>query len=210
MNRRPAPAEIIQGLSTKSGKIRALTQAGYSRTEISQELGIVYQFVRNVLTAPKIASVRQPQAEVAQDPLTIGAAPPPSRETTSPDVILCAGFQALGEWTLVTGGAIRLDAQAPSEPGVFVLDDAVAYVGLTNNGLRVRLDQYRRGYERQRTNARVRELIAQALAHGRKVRVLIATPPPHGWNGLPVNTAAGLEAGLIQMIRPAWNILGAA
>lgn len=111
----------------------------------------------------------------------------------------------------MAGGAIHLDAEAPIEPGVyvFVIDDGIAYVGLTNSGLRTRLDQYRRGYEGQRTNARVKDLIVQALARGRKVSVLIATPPPLSWNGLPVNTAAGLEAGLIQMIRPAWNLVGA-
>jgi hypothetical protein len=39
--------------------------------------------------------------------------------------------------------------------------------------------------------------------------VLIATPDPLEWQTLPVNTAAGLEAGLIAMIRPSWNIKGA-
>jgi hypothetical protein len=33
-------------------------------------------------------------------------------------------------------------------------------------------------------------------------------PPALEWEGLPVNTAAGLEAGLIDFIRPAWNIRG--
>jgi hypothetical protein len=32
------------------------------------------------------------------------------------------------------------------------------------------------------------------------VKVLVATPEPSEWNGLPVNTAAGLEAGLIERI----------
>jgi hypothetical protein len=41
------------------------------------------------------------------------------------------------------------------------------------------------------------------------VKVLVATPEPQEWQELPVNTAAGLEVGLIQMIRPAWNIRGA-
>ena len=39
---------------------------------------------------------------------------------------------------------------------------------------------------------------------------MIATPEPLEWHGLPVNAAAGLEAALIQMIRPAWNIVGVA
>ena len=39
--------------------------------------------------------------------------------------------------------------------------------------------------------------------------MLIATPAPSTWNGLPVNTAAGLEAGLIRPIGPDWNMLEA-
>ena len=39
--------------------------------------------------------------------------------------------------------------------------------------------------------------------------VLVATPELLECNGLPVIAAAGLEAGLIQMIRPAWNIMEA-
>jgi hypothetical protein len=40
------------------------------------------------------------------------------------------------------------------------------------------------------------------------VKVLVATPEPSEWNGLPVKTAAGLEAGLIERIGPIWNIMG--
>jgi hypothetical protein len=40
--------EAVAGLLTKSDKIRALTKAGYSRTEIADFLGIRYQHVRNV------------------------------------------------------------------------------------------------------------------------------------------------------------------
>jgi hypothetical protein len=39
-------------------------------------------------------------------------------------------------------------------------------------------------------------------------KVLVATPEPLEWKDPPVNTAAGLEARLIEMIRPAWNIKG--
>lgn len=41
------------------------------------------------------------------------------------------------------------------------------------------------------------------LVDGRRVKVLIATPEPLDWHG-------GLEAGLIRMMRPVWNITGAA
>ena len=128
---------------------------------------------------------------------------------TSWEVLLRAGFRFLGEWK-GENEDFQIDAKAPVDAGVysFVVDDIVMYVGLTQRGLRGRLDGYRRGYERQKTNARVKGLILEALASGKRVKVLVAVPDPSEWNGLPVNTAAGLEAGLISMIQPAWNILG--
>lgn len=151
------------------------------------------------------------KVEAEREPVLVDAAPA-SREATSWEVLLRAGFQLLGEWTQEPVSAIKLDAKAPTEPGVyaFVLDDVVAYVGLTNSTLRTCLDQYRRGHAQQRTRARVNKLISNALANGQRVKVLVATPEPDEWHGLPVITAAGLEAGLIHMIRPAWNIVGAA
>ncbi len=41
--------QISAGLPTKSAKIRALDEAGYSRSEIAKFLGVRYQHVRNVL-----------------------------------------------------------------------------------------------------------------------------------------------------------------
>jgi len=43
---------VIDGLTTTSSKIRALTSEGYSRSEISKSLGILYQHVRNVQLMP--------------------------------------------------------------------------------------------------------------------------------------------------------------
>ena len=200
----------MAGLATTSEKIRALARSGYDRTEISQLLNIRYQHVRKVLLDAGITGGLRRQVEAQREPVLVDAAPA-AREVTSWDVLLRAGFQLLGQWTQDTESAIKLDAKAPAEPGVyaFVLDDVVSYVGLTNNGLRTRLDQYRAGHKGQKTNARVKELIVKALADGQQVKVLVATPELLEWHGLPVITAAGLEAGLIQMIRPAWNIMGA-
>jgi len=41
--------QLTKGLPTKSAKIRALSDSGFSRREIADFLGIRYQFVRNVL-----------------------------------------------------------------------------------------------------------------------------------------------------------------
>ena len=210
MERRPPADEIIKGLQTTSDKIRALANANYDRTEISKLLDIRYQHVRNVLLRSGIEGGLRRQIEVEREPVTVDAAPPP-REDTSWEVLTDAGFQFLGEWTHDPESLIRLDAKAPTAPGVyaFVVDDVVVYVGLTLSGLKTRLDQYRRGHKGQKTSARINGRISETLLAGKQVKVLVATPEPQEWQELPVNTAAGLEAGLIQMIRPSWNIRGA-
>jgi len=210
MQQRPSANDVIRTLATTSDKIRALARAGYDRTEISKLLNVRYQHVRKVLVDAGISGGLRRQVEAEREPVTVDSEPAPS-EVTSWEVLLRAGFQFIGEWTQVAGSSITLEANAPAKPGVysFVLDDAVVYVGLTNNDLKTRFDQYRRGHVGQPTNARVTGLIAKALAGGRQIKVLVATPDSLEWNGLPVNTAAGLEAALIQKIRPAWNITGA-
>lgn len=209
MDKRPSD-EVVRGLTTTAAKIRALANAGYDRTEISQVLGIRYQHVRNVLLRSGITSGLRRRIDVEREPVTVDAAAP-VREDTSWEVLAQAGFESLGEWTKDSAGALSLDGRAPTSPGVyaFVVDDVVVYVGLTLNGLRTRFDQYRRGHKGQRTSARINGLIGRTLLEGRRVKVLAATPEPLEWKELPVNTAAGLEAGLIEMIQPAWNIKGA-
>lgn len=206
--------EVTLGLETKSDMIRALARAGYMRTEIASFLGIRYQHVRKVLVDAGITEGFKPREEVRleREPVVVEVGDDDSPEgsaDTSWEVLLRAGFRFLGEWK-GENDDFQIDAKAPVDAGVysFVVDDVVMYVGLTQRGLRARLDGYRRGYERQKTNARVKALILEALGSGKRVKVLVAVPEAGEWNGLPVNTAAGLEAGLISMIQPAWNILG--
>lgn len=202
--------EVIKGLTTKADKIRALARAGYDRVEIGKLLDISYQHTRHVLVRSGITGGLRRQVEVELEPVVVDADPAP-RNSTSWEVLLRAGFHLLGEWKATPDKGLRLDAKAPDTPGIyaFVLDDIVVYVGLSQRGLKTRFDQYRRGHLKQRTSARVKQLIASALANGQQIKVIVAMPPAQEWNGLPINTAAGLEAGLIQMIRPEWNILGA-
>jgi hypothetical protein len=210
MNPRPTGSEVTKGLTTKSDKIRALANAGYDRTEISQIIGIRYQHVRNVLLQSGFAGGLRRETEAEREPVEVDAAPAP-REDTSWTVLTESGFQYLGDWTLDSESAISLEAKAPSAPGVysFVVDDIVVYVGLTLCSLRTRFDQYRYGHAGQKTSARINDRIAQTLQTGKPVKVLIAMPELMEWQNLPVSTAAGLEAGLIAMIRPSWNIKGA-
>jgi hypothetical protein len=210
MDTRPPAAEIIQNLTTTADKIRALAAANYDRTEIAKILDIRYQHVRHVMLRSGMTGGLRREAEAEREPIEVDATPAP-REDTSWTVLTEAGFQFIGEWTHDPESLLRLDAKAPSLPGVyaFVVDDVVVYVGLTLNGLKTRFDQYRRGHSRQRTSFRINGQIAETLRAGKKVKVLVATPEPSEWQDLPVNTAAGLEVGLIEMIRPAWNIRGA-
>ena len=103
-------------------------------------------------------------------------------ETTSDKIralaIIQAGFHDLGEWVCLEDGEFELSAQAPVAPGVyaFVVDGWIRYVGLTQTGLRTRMNHYRRGHVRQKTSARVKSLIKATLAEGKQVKVLIATP----------------------------------
>ncbi|NNM75710.1 GIY-YIG nuclease family protein [Sphingomonas sp. ID1715] len=124
--------------------------------------------------------------------------------------LIDAGFDLLGECRLNGDGAFAYSEQAPTDAGVyaFAVEGVVHYVGLTRFGLRTRLGHYVYGHERQRTSARIKQLILGALAADRSVTVLIARPPAMSWNGLPVDGAAGLETGLIKMIRPPWNQQG--
>jgi hypothetical protein len=210
MDQRRPTEDIIAGLTTVADKIRALANAGYDRVAIAKSLNIRYQHVRHVMLRSGITGGLRREVEAEREPVEVDAAHAP-REDTSWNVLLEAGFLYLGEWTHEPDSLLRLEGAAPSVPGVyaFVVDDVVVYVGLTLNGLKNRFDQYRRGHKGQRTSSRINGKIKQTLLEGKRVKVLIATPELSEWQDLPVNTAAGLEVGLIEMIRPLWNIRGA-
>lgn len=207
MTEESVPAEaVVSGLKTKSDKIRQLAKAGYARAEIARLLGIRYQHVRNVLVAAGMSGRGYAEKGDSQSPNPPGVTPPQEFHCS---LLLQAGFQHIGEW-LLADGTLTLEGSVPRDPGVyaFSLDDVIVYVGTTLRGLQSRMNQYRRGNPRQRTSARINAKIKASLESEKHVRVLMAKPEQLKWNGLPINTAAGLEVGLIQMIRPAWNIQG--
>ncbi|MHB1219274.1 MAG: GIY-YIG nuclease family protein [Alphaproteobacteria bacterium] len=208
---RPPITDVLHGLSSKSEKIRALARAGYLRTEIGKLLDIRYQHVRKALVDAGITEGLQRSAAFERSPVAVPIPPQPV-EPMGGDILLRAGFRHLGDWLPRDGGQFELSTKAPPDAGVyvFVVDGWIKYIGLTQTGLRTRLSHYRQGHPQQRTSARVKALITGVLAEGKKVSVLIATPSEAlAWKGLPINAAAGLEAGLIRMIRPEWNMLGA-
>ena len=196
------PQKIVEGLTTKADKIRALDVAGFTRTEIAQFLGIRYQHVRNTLIqgTPKVRSGFQKgsaQPTIKPDPWPIQR-------------LLDAGFHLLGDCSLSGEDAFGYSAKATTEPGVyaFAVEGWVKYVGLTRGALRTRLGHYVRGHEGQKTSAHIKALILETLRAGQQVQVLVATPPTFEWNGLPVDGAPGLESGLIRLLKPDWNRQG--
>jgi hypothetical protein len=159
--------DITAGLATKSDKIRALAKAGYARAEIAALLGIRYQHVRKVLLDAGITGgLKNVKLEVEHEPVEVELSD--DTEPVSAEILLKAGFKLLGNWTQPAPGEILLSAKAPNDPGVyaFVLEGVIVYVGLTQTGLRTRLDHYRRGHERQRTSRRVKGLISANKPRG--------------------------------------------
>lgn len=198
---------LIRDLKTKSDKIRTLAKAGYSRTEISELLGIRYQHVRKVLLDAGITDGLLRQKQVPQPAIPVVDAP--SIEIPA-SALLEAGFSVVGEWTLAPDGKIVLEGCTPNEPGVyvFILADRVVYIGVTLRSLQERMRQYRQADPGQRTSARINGRIRTAAEAGQTLKVSVATPKHFDWNGLPVSTTAGLEVRLIQAIKPEWNIQG--
>lgn len=198
---------VVEGLDTIADKIRALLREGYLRADIARFLGVRYQHVRGVAVAGGIDGGLQRGIEVVPASKPI----PEVREETAIDVLVDAGFELLGEWVAGEAG-IGLSTKAPKDPGVyaFVVDGLVKYVGLTKMGFHRRMYSYSKPGSTQRTSQRINEIIAGHVSAGTVVEVYIAVPPALEWNGLPIHTAAGLEAGLIDMIQPPWNKMGVA
>ncbi|MER8601217.1 GIY-YIG nuclease family protein [Mesorhizobium sp. M1339] len=197
---------VIAGLETKSEKIRALLHEGYMRTEVADFLNIRYQHVRKVAVDAGIEGGLQRGLVVVPKSKPI----PKVRADVAIDVLADAGFERLGMWVADGAGGIGLDTSAPRDAGVyvFVVDGLIKYIGVSRAGIRSRMSNYRLGQAGQKTSARVNQTINEHVTAGTVVEIYIAMPPALEWNGLPVITAAGLEAGLIKMIQPPWNKMG--
>ncbi|MER8944295.1 GIY-YIG nuclease family protein [Mesorhizobium sp. M0915] len=197
---------VIAGLETKSEKIRALLHEGYMRTEVADFLNIRYQHVRKVAVDAGIEGGLRRGLVVVPKSKPI----PKVRADVAIDLLTDAGFERLGTWVADGAGGIGLDTSAPRDAGVyvFVVDGLIKYIGVSRAGIRSRMSNYRLGQAGQKTSARVNQIINEHVTAGTVVEIYIAMPPALEWNGLPVITAAGLEAGLIKMIQPPWNKMG--
>jgi hypothetical protein len=118
------------------------------------------------------------------------------------------GFREVGTFSRHDRKAV-LVGEFPRECGVYawVLGRRIVYVGYAWN-LYNRTNSHRRNAFRTLKYPR-RHLIelARTLKSGGRIRIFIATPKQRMCNGLPVNTALGLEDGLIGLFKPAWNEL---
>lgn len=206
--------EITEGADTKSEKVRRLAKHGYNRTEIADLLGIRYQHVRKVLLDSGFNGglVRGTKSDPAVSVGRGKAADKPVRATRAPingKVLIDAGFRVLGDWVANEDGTLVLGARAPNGYGVYaiLLNDVIVYIGVSSR-LDRRMYNYAYGAEGQKTSARIKGLIGEAIAAEQRVTVLIATPGNSEWNGLPVSLSPGLEVGLIELIQPQWNMRG--
>lgn len=197
---------VTQGLETTSDKIRSLLREGYLRTEVATFLDIRYQHVRKVAVDAGIEGGLQSGIVVVPK----SKPTPRVQQDIAIEVLIDGGFTRLGTWVADGVGGIALEVPAPREPGVyvFVVEGIIKYVGVSRAGIASRMANYRAGQKGQRTSARVKAIIAEHLTAGTVVEIYVALPPALEWNGLPVVTAAGLEAGLIKMIQPPWNKMG--
>jgi hypothetical protein len=202
---RRAASLVVEGMDTTSDKIRALLREGYLRTEVAKFLDIRYQHVRKVAVDAGIDDGLQRGIVVVPKSNSV----PKVRGDTAIDVLIDADFRLLATWVATETG-IGLSEPAPKDPGVyaFVVAGIVMYVGLTKSGFHRRMYNYQKPGATQRTSLRINEIIGGHVAAGTVVEIYIAVPPALEWNGLPIDTAAGLEAGLIEMIQPPWNKMG--
>ena len=124
-------------------------------------------------------------------------------------LLLKSGFSYVADWRWGAEGLWR-DRAVPKAPGVygFLAGDQLVYLGLTRRTLHQRMEDYRRGHRQQKTSARIHSALITATRDGGRVGILTAEPGHTRWNGLEVEIAPGLEAGLIARFRPAWNIMG--
>jgi hypothetical protein len=204
MDRRPAN-EVIHGAGSTSEKVRRLAKHGYTRTEIAAYLAIRYQHVRKVLLDAGITGGLMREGKKA----TVKAVSPKKIAVTKGTALLKAGFKHIAEWEITPEGGIDLNAKSLKGVGVYAMlqDDVVVYIGVSKS-LHQRMYGYKLGHEGQKTSNRIRRMIMDALGKGHRISVLMALPGEAEWNGLPVILASGLEAGLIEMIQPAWNKQG--
>jgi hypothetical protein len=179
-----------------------------SVANIARRLGISYQHAYNVLKASNMLPASRPSNSTAMET--------PSSQATllkpvlSVEALVRGGFQFSARWVLSDAGELMIDGHLPAAAGVYAFgkDQTVLYVGVATIGLASRLRGYVRPGKQQLTNLRLNRQIRGELATLPFIDIYTATPPDSDWNGLPVDSSAGLEVGLIKKFALPWNIRG--
>lgn len=188
-----------------SDRIRTLSRAGLSTSEIAKELGIRYQHAYTVLRAAGMLEAKR-GGGLGSTVKTSPALNQP-KASLSTQVLEDGGFVCVAEWALTPDGRLTLSDKVTSAVGVyaFAISGVVHYVGVATVGLSQRLYSYTRPGPSQVTNQRLNSLMSEKLSMGVKIEVYVATPPDLEWNGLPVHGSVGLELGLIKLYHLPWN-----
>jgi len=130
--------------------------------------------------------------------------------------LIKVGFRASGEWVLDTAEiSVKL---LPGETNnflhtkalyAFIHDEKILYIGKTTLSVKNRFRGYANPGSSQSTNQKVNAAIRSLLEGKKRVEILIFfTKEQLLWNGIPVNLAAGLEDGLIQLAQTKLNKIG--
>jgi len=185
----------------KSEAIRSLARKGLAVADIARQVGVRYQFARNVLVAAGMLKAKSD----ASTPVKIK----PSKPELTEDVLSRAGFERSSTWSLAEG-VLKLDRPLPKAPGVYsmVKNGKALYVGLATMGLAKRFYFYSRPGKTQKTSLRINALLKSELNKSAEIAIYTAAPPDLQWSGLPVSGIAGLEQGLIEAYLLPWNIRG--
>ena len=120
------------------------------------------------------------------------------------------GFELCGSWTRGDDGTLKLALDnVPDGRNVlyaFVVDETVAYVGKTVQGVAKRMRGYRRPHASQTTNVRVNSLILDQLETIPVHIYVWACDGLMTYGGFRLDLAAGLENSIVHNIKPEWNI----
>lgn len=138
-----------------------------------------------------------------------------ARNGNAIDTLRKGGFRLDLPWPADTDSYRRFLDKVPDTPGVYaiVVGNRVCYIGKAQEqGIRNRLKKYTTAKKWGSTAETVRAGVENELNAGNEVRVFLLEPEtrPHWLRDphLPINLIEGIEAGLIQVLQPAWNKRG--
>ncbi len=119
--------QITEGLPTKSEKMRCLAAAGFERAEIARYLGVRYQFVYNVLSAPAPKSGRAGQSVQSKSVLSVseGSDEPKTAMTEQPAGWIWARVGKNGAIELPEAFRTALAIRAGDHVQLVLKDDAI-------------------------------------------------------------------------------------